>query len=153
MLIYNPLQIVLVTCRGKSVAMGRVREHHDILATSWQCPASDSPPLYSVFLSNKHDLSLIRSSKVFCVNFMAYEHRAQAAFCARHIGDHIDKFQETELTLKECEKIDCPRIGEAVGYIECEVIEEHITGDHVLFVGKVLNSDVRDANAKRLMQE
>ncbi|MBI4145385.1 flavin reductase family protein [Candidatus Woesearchaeota archaeon] len=154
MAIHDPRQLVLITCRGKAVVLGKARDAQDIIATSWHSPASQDPALYAVFVSNKLDfaLNLLRHSRVFCVNFIVYELRAQAAFCARHAGEHIDKFKETELTGAECEKIDCPRIAEAVAHIECELQEDRTIGDHVLLVGKVVASEMKDARAKRLFQ-
>lgn len=152
--IFNPRQLVLITCRGKTAILGRERDAQDIIATSWHSPASRDPPLYAVFVSNRLDfaLNLLRHSRVFCVNFIAYELRAQAAFCGRHAGEHIDKFKETGLTAAECEKIDCPRIAEAVAHIECELQEDRTVGDHVVLIGKIVASELKDARAKRLFQ-
>jgi flavin reductase (DIM6/NTAB) family NADH-FMN oxidoreductase RutF len=87
---------------------------------------------------------LIRSSGVFCVNMLPKERHGEIAFCARHAGEHIDKFHETELTSAECDTIDCPRIAEAEARLECELVQEQIVGDHVLLVGKVLRSTTKD---------
>jgi flavin reductase (DIM6/NTAB) family NADH-FMN oxidoreductase RutF len=151
-LVYNPRELVLVSCRGRATIVGKGHEHHDIVATSWHSPASDEPALYAVWLSASLDfpLSIIRQSGVFCVNLMPYAHRAEAVFCSRHAGEHIDKFSETGLSPGECEAIDCVRIVEAVGYLECELVEERTTGDHVQLIGKVLRATMTEPNAQRL---
>ncbi|HSU72748.1 MAG TPA: flavin reductase family protein [Candidatus Binatia bacterium] len=141
-MVSDQAQSSLVTCRGRTDVLGRPQERHDIVATKRHIAASDAPPLYAIFIPARFDfpLSLIRSSGVFCVNRLSEERHGEVAFCTRHAGDHLDKFQETGLTLAECETIDCPRIAEAVAYLECELVEEKAVGDHVLFVGKVLRS-------------
>ena len=53
----------------------------------------------------------------------------------------MDKFKESGLHKEEAETIDCPRITEALGYLECEVINQIETGDHILFVGKITKSN------------
>ena len=153
--IFNPRQMVLITCRGSTAVLGKSRDTQDIVATSWHSPASSEPGLYAVFLSKHQDfaLSLIRDSRVFCVNFIPYSLHGAAAFCARHAGDHLDKFKETELTASECEKIDCVRVSEAVGHLECELAEEKDVGDHVLLLGNVLFSNLADPQSPRLFQK
>ena len=155
MLIFNPLQIVMVTCRAKTEVFGKEKEAHDIAVTSWHSPASMEPSSYVVFLSTKltFPIDIIRKSGVFCVNFIPYQLRSAAVFSARHTGEHLDKFKETELTMSECDKIDCPRISEAVGHLECELLEEKNTGDHVMFIGKVVFSDLKEPDVKRLFQK
>lgn len=154
-LIFNPLQVVMVTCRGKTEVLGKEQEAHDIVVTSWHSPASASPPVYSIFISVKQTLALdiIRKSGVFCVNFIPYQLHAAAAFSARHTGQHVDKFKETELTQSECDKIDCPRISEAVGHLECEMMEEKHMGDHIQLLGNVVFSDLKEPEIKRLFQK
>ena len=72
---------------------------------------------------------------------MPHELHDAVLFCGTVSGDHADKFAESGLTLEEAEKVDCCRIKEALGFLECEVVEEIESGDHVIFVGKILHSD------------
>lgn len=154
-LIFNPMQVVMITCRAKTKVLGKEKEAQDIVVTSWHSPASMEPSTYAVFISTKLTMALdmIRKSKVFCINFVPYQLHAAAAFCARHAGEHLDKFKETELTASECDKIDCPMITEAVGHLECELLEEKKLGDHVLLLGKVVYSDLKEPDVKRLFQK
>jgi flavin reductase (DIM6/NTAB) family NADH-FMN oxidoreductase RutF len=56
---------------------------------------------------------------------------------------HIDKFAAARLTRADCTRLtDCPRVKEALGWLECELLEEHPCGDRVLFVGKVIASEL-----------
>ena len=72
----------------------------------------------------------------------------EVLFCGRHSGESIDKFKETGLTKEEAESIDCPRIKQATGCLECEVINEIEAGDHVIFIGKVLKTIAKNNNKK-----
>ena len=49
----------------------------------------------------------------------------------------MDKFKETKLTKEDSDTIDCPRIKEALAYLECQVTNIVETGDHLLFIGKI----------------
>ena len=65
---------------------------------------------------------------------------------------HLDKFEMCGLTEVEAKAVDGVRIKEASGYLECEVINEVDAGDHIIFVGKVLNSEEK-SDGKRLFQK
>ena len=71
---------------------------------------------------------------------MPFELRKEVLFCGRNSGEVLDKFKETGLEKEECDKIDCPRLKQALAFLECELIQEVKAGDHVIFIGKILNS-------------
>lgn len=147
--INNPRQTVLVSCRGPATLLG-VEEHiNDIIPLDWHSPASYDPRKYIILVSKKAPaLERIRSSGAFVVNFMPYEFKDKVIKCGKEFKK--DEFQEVGLTAAPSEKlIDCPRIKEAIAWLECEVEQETDVGDHVLFIGKVLHTDFI-TDAKRL---
>lgn len=138
----NPRQTVLVTCRHKG--------KDNIITLDWHTPLSFYPMMYAISVGKtRYSLGLIRSSKVFVVNFMSHEHEKEVLFCGRHSGKNYDKFVETGLTREEAAKIDCPRIKEALGFLECKVVNEVEAGDHILFIAEVVSSDL-NKEGKRL---
>lgn len=152
--IIGPKEVVLVTTRSriKSRYSIDIIEKDDIGATSWHSPVSKDPKLYLVaFPKNSFHSELILESRVFVVNFISEDLKFAADFCFRHEGEHVDEFKETSLTMANAKTLDCCRIKEAIGFIECEVLDVIEAGDHVLFIGKVTNIEkVRDE--KRLYQ-
>lgn len=147
MSIYNPRQTVLVTCRGtiKDKFSGKESIKDNIIVLDWHTPLSFDPFLYAISIGKtRFSLDLIKESKVFVVNFMPMHLKDDVFFCGRNSGEHLDKFKETSLTKEESEKISCPRIKQALAYLECEVIQEIEAGDHLLFVAKVVHSDELD---------
>lgn len=150
--INNPRQVILVSSRSHADIMGKQELKESIIALSWHMPTSFKPELYSISIGKtRFSHKLISDSKVFVVNFVPYELKKQALFCGTHSGSHMDKFKESGLTKEESQTIDCPRIKEAIAYHECEVIDQIDTGDHTIFIGKVVNSELK-ANKKRLLQ-
>ena len=91
-------------------------------------------------------------SKVFVINFMPFELKKQVLFCGRTSGEAIDKFKETGLIKEEAETIDCPRIKQAAGCLECEVVNEIDAGDHVIIIGEVLKS-IKKKESKKIFQK
>ncbi|MFH1440056.1 MAG: flavin reductase family protein [Candidatus Woesearchaeota archaeon] len=141
---YGPRQIVLVTCREELDFMGKTKEIHNIITVDWHMPCSFEPFLYAISIGkSRASYDLIKKSGVFVVNFIPFTLKDAAIFCGRHSGRHHDKFKETGLTMIESNHVDCPKIKEAIGYIECNVIEEIEAGDHVIFVGEVTHQELK----------
>jgi len=141
----GPRQVVLVTCRHK----GR----DNIITLAWHMPTSFSPSLYAISIGKSrfsHDL--VSNSGVFCVNFMSAEHKNGIEVCGSVSGADTDKFKASGFDKEGCETIDCPRIKQALGFLECKVISSAETGDHTIFVGEILNSELGGAKGagKRL---
>jgi flavin reductase (DIM6/NTAB) family NADH-FMN oxidoreductase RutF len=141
--INGPRQVILVTTRANVDIMGREQSKDDIITLAWHMPTSFNPTLYAISVGKtRFSSKLIKTSKVFAVNFMPSSLKKEIIYCGSMSGEHLDKFKETRLDKVEAETIDCPRIKQAMGYLECEVVKEIDTGDHVIFVGKVLKSEL-----------
>ncbi len=146
----EPIQTVLVTCRGESNVLGKEITRDNIITVDWHMPASFKPALYAISVGkDRFSLDIIRSSKCFVINFMDYEQKDSAMICGRTSGVHSDKFHKTGLKKIESEKIDCPRIEKALAYLECEVINEVEAGDHIIFVSRIIGGEQID-DGKRL---
>lgn len=142
-LIYGPRQVVLVTSKGRATVMGRDVTKDDIITVAWHMPTSFNPVLYAISIGKtRFSHTLINNSKAFIVNFIPSSLEQKAVLCGTHSGQHIDKFKLAGFTRQEAHYLDCPRIKEAIGFVECEVINKIDTGDHTIFVGKVLTSEM-----------
>jgi len=144
----EPIQTVLITCRGHSHILGNKTLKDNIITVDWHMPVSFKPSLYGISIGkNRFSLDLIKSSKCFIVNFIDYSLKDAALHCGTTAGVHADKFKDTGLKKEEGDKVDCPRIGEALAYLECEVINEVDAGDHILFIGKIIGGEhLKDGN-------
>lgn len=138
----NPRQVILVTCRhGKT---------DNIFTLDWHSPLSFDPKLYAIAVGKtRFSHELISKSKVFAVNFMDKKYEKEIYYCGSHSGRTVDKFKETGFTKEESEKIDCPRIKECLAFFECQVIKSIETGDHTLFIAKIVNEGYK-RHGKRL---
>lgn len=142
----GPSQAVLVTTRAVIEDKFSTKKitKDNIITIAWHMKTSSNPQLYAISVGKtRYSYKLISASRVFAVNFMPYDLKEKTIKCGTISGEHIDKFKEAGLTKVEADKIDCPLIGEALGYLECEVINEIETGDHVIFIGHVLMSDLK----------
>ncbi len=135
--IINPRQSVLITTRGKISLLGKEDIKDNISVVEWHMPCSYEPMHYAVALNkNKLSLKLIRESGFFVVNFMPYNKSNDIAVIGKHSGEVVDKFSLAMLNKDEADTIDCPIIKQACATIECEVINEIDSGDHVIIIAK-----------------
>lgn len=149
--ITNPRQVILVTSRANIPILGKEVVKDNIITLAWNMPVSFEPMLYAIAIGKtRFSCKLIQKSKAFVVNFVSPELEKQALYCGSHSGDDTDKFKGAKLTKEEAKKLDCPRIKEAIGYFECKVINEVDAGDHIIFVGKIVNSELKK-EGKRLI--
>jgi flavin reductase (DIM6/NTAB) family NADH-FMN oxidoreductase RutF len=138
----NPKQTILLTCRAQ--------DKDNIITLDWHTILSFEPMMYAVSIGKtRFSFNLIKSSKVFVVNFMSKNFEKEVLFCGQNSGENLDKFKETGLEKEEAETIDCPKIKQALGYLECKVEKEIEVGDHVLFIAKVSRAEIKE-NGKRL---
>jgi flavin reductase (DIM6/NTAB) family NADH-FMN oxidoreductase RutF len=149
-----PRQVILVTSRAEvNTKFSPEKQTKDnIMALSWHSPVSFSPELYAVMIGKqRYSYKLIKESKIFVVNFMDIKHEQAVLYCGRNSGEHIDKFQETVLEKEEAEKVDCCRIKQALGCLECRVIQEVEAGDHVILIGEIVHSS-ENKKGKKIFQ-
>ena len=151
----NPKQVILVSSRAdiKDSFSTEAKSKDNIFTLGWHMQVSHVPPLYAISAGKeRYSTRLIQESKVFVVNFMDMKFKDEVLYCGTNRGEHIDKFKETGLEKEEAEKIECPRIKQASGYLECKVINEIDAGDHIIFIGEVLKMDVKK-QGKRIFQK
>lgn len=132
-----PRQLVLVT--------SHYQEKDNVMTVAWESPLSFDPPLHGILVSPKrfsHDMIL--KSGDFGLNFMDTDSRRAVKICGSMSGKDKDKFGITGLTREKAKRIKAPLIGEAICQLECKVIDYVETGDHTLFIGKVLAARARE---------
>jgi flavin reductase (DIM6/NTAB) family NADH-FMN oxidoreductase RutF len=112
---------------------------------SFVMPLSSEPPLVGFASALKrHTLSNIRQTKEFVLNIPSEEMIDQMWICAKPYPEGVSEIKEAELTEEKARRVAVPRIKESIGWIECVLEFEKEVGDHVLVVGKVLHTEVKD---------
>lgn len=110
----------------------------NIMAAAWVYPLSFDPPMFGVSVSKKRfSYNLIKKGKAFGINTCSPEMREAVLVCGRKSGEGIDKFKEAKLTKEKGKFV--PLVKESPASIECELVKEIETGDHITLVGKAVN--------------
>jgi flavin reductase (DIM6/NTAB) family NADH-FMN oxidoreductase RutF len=130
----HPMHTVLLSCVGKA---GKP----NITTIAWAMPTSNEPPLVAISLSPKrHSHTLIEESQEFIINIPALDLLQATYACGNFSGRSFDKFKKAGLTPIPAKKVKAPAIRECIAHLECCVESSVTTGDHTIFVGKVLQA-------------
>ncbi|NMC61108.1 MAG: flavin reductase family protein [Candidatus Methanofastidiosa archaeon] len=131
----NPGPLVLITSKyqGKS----------NIVTVAWTSPVSHDPPLVSISISTKrYSHTLIGNSKEFTINIPTIELIDKVMICGSLSGKNVDKFKEAGFKKVPGKKLSPPLIKECFAFLECKVIDSFLCGDHYLFVGEIVHSEI-----------
>ena len=130
----HPMHTVLVSCIGNS---GKP----NVTTLAWAMPTSQNPPLIAISIApGRHSHRLIQESGEFIVNIPTIEILQAVYACGSLTGRSFDKIKKANLTLITARKVRAPAIGECIAHLECEVDGQLVTGDHTIFVGKILEA-------------
>jgi flavin reductase (DIM6/NTAB) family NADH-FMN oxidoreductase RutF len=127
---------------GLYAVSARTATDRGIFTANWLSQVSFEPPL--VVVSIEHDsstLSLIRESGRFTISTFADGQRELAGALGRPKARAGDKFAALDLPIVETESGDLA-LGNAIGFLVCEVRSETPAGDSVLMLGEVVNARV-----------
>lgn len=130
----HPLHVVMVSCVGNS---GKP----NATTLAWAMPTSQKPPLVAISLApSRHSHTLIEESGEFVVNIPTLEILQAVYACGSLTGRSFDKFKKAHLTAAPAKTVKAPIIAECTAHLECEVDGQFTTGDHTIFVGKILEA-------------
>ncbi|MEH7247871.1 flavin reductase family protein [Neobacillus niacini] len=112
-------------------------EVHGMTANAFMSVSLD-PKLVVISIGEKaRILEKIKQSQTFSVNILAANQQELSMIFAGQLKEHRDV---------EFDRLDGkPVLNGAVAQIACEVAAEHLEGDHTLFIGRVTDIQLEDA--------
>jgi flavin reductase (DIM6/NTAB) family NADH-FMN oxidoreductase RutF len=110
---------------------------HGMTANAFMSVSLD-PKLVVISIGEKaRILEKIKQSQTFSVNILAADQQELSMIFAGQLKDHREV---------EFDRLDGkPVLNGAVAQIACEVSAEHVEGDHTLFIGRVTDIHLEDA--------
>jgi flavin reductase (DIM6/NTAB) family NADH-FMN oxidoreductase RutF len=106
-------------------------------------PLSFDPPLIGVAVHpSRHTHDMIKFSEEFALNIPSRELLHHCQYLGSLSGRETNKLELTKLPTFRARHVDAPLLEGCVGYVECGVDDAFTTGDHTLFVGKVVAAQV-----------
>jgi len=111
------------------------------MINAWHMKCSREPALFAISIfKTGYTQSLIRQSKEFVVAVANKELEKEVLFFGTTHGNEVDKFKETGIETTPAKFIKSPLITKATINFECALENEIDAGDHIVFIGKILNS-------------
>jgi flavin reductase (DIM6/NTAB) family NADH-FMN oxidoreductase RutF len=118
----------------------------NIITLSWAMPTSFDPPLVAISVgARRYSHELIAGCEEFVVNIPPISILDKVQLCGSRSGRTADKFAEAGLTSIASKKVIPPRIKECIAHLECKLVGKYQTGDHTIFVGRVVAASVDEA--------
>jgi flavin reductase (DIM6/NTAB) family NADH-FMN oxidoreductase RutF len=123
----------------------------DIISLGWCMPTSFDPAMIAISVGKtRYSHQLISESREFVLAFPSEKMGEEVLYCGTHSGRDVDKFKETGLVAVPAKKVRPPLIEGCVATFECKVVGEIETGDHSIFVGKIVAAHVSEETKRRL---
>ncbi len=141
--------IVATRMNGEKLAT-RDEDYISAGTVSWLMQTSFEPPMVTIAIEKGSHLNeTIGRAKAFAVNILGENDRALVEDFAREIDVDGQRINNHHFT--NGKETNCPVIGRGIGYLECRVVGmPESYGDHTLFIGEVVNSELIAPKAKPL---
>jgi flavin reductase (DIM6/NTAB) family NADH-FMN oxidoreductase RutF len=124
----GPVALVTTTWRGKS----------NIIPISWHMPVSSKPSIVAIALGeSRYSTEMVKHAQQFAINIPARPLLHHVQYLGTLSGEHVDKFEATQLESFPSQTITAPLIVGCCAWIECQVVEAFPIGDHLLVAGLV----------------
>ena len=109
------------------------------LGVSWVMRTSFEPLLMLISIDHRrYSHEGIKKNGEFVINYPSALQQKGAWICGTTSGRDTDKTRTSGLSFIPSEKVKAPTLDDVVVAFECVVVSEFVTGDHTVFVGRVV---------------
>jgi len=111
------------------------------MVCGWSTICSSDPNMMAVCLWKKgYTHKLIQDTKEFVVAIPNLSMEEAIHVFGENHGDKIDKFELSKVKTSEAKYVKVPLLSDATMNFECKLEKEVDSGDHIIFIGKVMAS-------------
>ncbi|CAI8883596.1 Flavin reductase (DIM6/NTAB) family NADH-FMN oxidoreductase RutF [Methylocaldum szegediense] len=134
-----------ITC-GVYVVGVAAGDRHNAFTAAWVMPVSFDPLLLALSINPRHSsYELLKRGGSFSVNVLSREQMDLAG----HFGKPADADKLASVKWRKGRR-GTPLLTEALAWFECDLIEDHPAGDHVLVLGRVIDGSLLKPDAEPL---
>ncbi len=109
---------------------------------SWVSKISFQPPLIMISIGkNRKDHEKFMEAEIFAVNVLGENHLEIGRHFGLSSGENVSNFDGINYIELET---GSPILKDAVGSLDCKIVKTINAGDHVIFIGEVLDAISRD---------
>ncbi|MEM0318129.1 MAG: flavin reductase family protein, partial [Candidatus Nezhaarchaeales archaeon] len=128
---------LLYPIRTYLVVSGRYGEEVNVMAADWVMPVSAKPFMVAVAIApTRYTYRLVEKYGEFVVSVPSVENLRDVWIAGSEHGP--GKLRKTSFDFAPASRVGTPVIRNALANLECRVVDKHVYGDHVLYVGEVL---------------
>jgi len=117
---------------------------NNIMACEWTHHISYNPGLIAICLTtSRASYENIKQSREFGISLASTEQNILSSLSggsSAKTTDKISAFKELGYKFYKAKKIKCLMVEDAALNIECKLVNEVVTGDHVLLIGEVVET-------------
>jgi flavin reductase (DIM6/NTAB) family NADH-FMN oxidoreductase RutF len=115
-------------------------EKPNVMGISWFMFTSFSPPKIAISVGNtRYSFKNLKEVPEFTLCFPTSEITEKAMKCGYLSGEDTDKIKKLEIEIIKSQKVKPPIIKDSIVAYECQIIDSFATGDHTIFIGKIVN--------------
>ncbi|MBM7559383.1 flavin reductase family protein [Marinitoga litoralis] len=128
--IYNVASIVTMNSNNKLNG----------ITVAWITRVSIKPPMIAISIGKKrYSYTLLEETDKFGVCILSKEQKELAKFFGSKSGRNTNKFENIDYELT---KNGIPKINGSVAFFECKIVNKADAGDHVIYIGEVINEEL-----------
>ena len=122
------------------------------ITLGWTMITSHNPPMMAIAVAhNHHSRKAIEESREFVIAFPSSAMAKAALFFGTKSGRDMEKLKEHPVATEPAREVDSLLLSDAVANFECKLESQLDTGDHMLYVGRIIASHVNtDATLQRV---
>lgn len=122
------------------------------MAVNWITQSSFDPPLLALAVeADSHSRTVIEKAGAFAVNILESGSREFAGGLGRTFAKHPEKIQG--LATRSGPVTGSPLLNDALAWVECKVISQTPSGDHVLLIAEVVEAGVNKEGIPLTLKE
>jgi len=123
---------------------------HNPITISWTMLTSIEPPMMAISVGKeRYSANALRHAREFVLSLPSAEMSNDAVFHGTKSGRDMDKLAECGTKTQPATRIDSVLLADAVANFECKLESEHETGDHIIFVARVVAAHMHEDPAVR----
>jgi len=120
----------------------RADDEMHAMTVNWVTQSSFEPPMIAIAIENEsHSLPMLRTAGAFALSILPTGARQLAGKLGRSSANVPNKLQDAPYHAAPIS--GAPVLDEATGWLDCRVVSEQPSGDHVLVVAEVVEAGVQ----------
>lgn len=122
------------------------------ISVAWAMNASKEPPMLAISIGRtRYSFEGFEATRYFTVAYPSSTMSGDTVFFGTHSGREMDKLSYYGTAIEPAIRIDGVLLRDAVVNFECEIAGKMDSGDHRIYIGKILLAHVHeDPDVRRL---